>query len=399
MPRNVLLFLIVTLLVLVMGASVLLLSATGGGLRLNLGSEGSGDMLLPAVFGEATPAADPSAYPGQNEGTGAPQPSAESAVPQTRHQVQPGDTLLSIARQYEIEMGAIVAANVLPNPDALTVGQELVIPQMGDGISAEVAAASADQPVDVTVNGLTVDQIVIMPPNVVENARAIYQRGQALGRNAQAYSKVGDSTIANPHFMARFDSTPYNLADYAYLQPTIDYFAGSHGRDSAAQRIGLHAWTVLDPTWADNTICQPNETPLACEIRIHNPAVVIVRLGSNDAGAPELFGDSLRQIVQQLIEAGVVPVLGTKADRHEGSNQNNDIIRQISAEFEVPLWEFDVVAGTMPGRGLDVDNVHMLSFYAHDYSQPEAFTRGHGMHNLTALMVLDALRTQVMGNG
>jgi hypothetical protein len=92
----------------------------------------------------------------------------------------------------------------------------------------------------------------------------------------------------------------------------------------------------------------------------------------------------------------VIPVLGTKADRIEGpDNTNNNILRRIAADFEVPLWDFDRLAGTMPGRGLDLDNVHLTTFYAHDYTSPLATQRGHAMHNLTALLLLDAIWNEV----
>jgi LysM repeat protein len=42
--------------------------------------------------------------------------------------VRSGDTLLSIARRYGITISDIVEANSLANPDALSVGQELLIP-------------------------------------------------------------------------------------------------------------------------------------------------------------------------------------------------------------------------------------------------------------------------------
>lgn len=42
--------------------------------------------------------------------------------------VQPGDTLSSIAQQYGVTVQAIVAANNLANPNFITVGQELIIP-------------------------------------------------------------------------------------------------------------------------------------------------------------------------------------------------------------------------------------------------------------------------------
>ena len=49
------------------------------------------------------------------------------------------------------------------------------------------------------------------------------------------------------------------------------------------------------------------------------------------------------------------------------------------------------MAGPRHGRGLEQDAAHMLTFFAHDYSDPTAFTRGHAMHILTALMVLDVV--------
>ena len=235
-----------------------------------------------------------------------------------------------------------------------------------------------------------------MPENVLQNVRQIYANGQALGRNSHAYSRLGDSTIENPHFMARFDEGPYVLGEYAYLQPVIDYFAGSHARQGVAVRRGFHSWTVTDPLWADKSQCLPNENSVQCEIRLHNPSIMLIRLGSNDSGIPAGFEQNMRLVLDTVIQSGVIPILGTKADRFEGSNINNDIIRRLANEYHVPLWDFDLVAGTIPGRGLDVDNVHLTTFYAHDYTSPTAFQRGHSMHNLTALMALDAVLREVI---
>jgi len=252
-------------------------------------------------------------------------------------------------------------------------------------------------PQPVAVNGVPFESIVVMPPEVVAHVRQIFAAGQALGRDANAYAKVGDSTTENPHFLARFDEGPYNLGAYAHLQAVIDQFRGSHSRDSVAVRIGLHSWTANDPAWAEPGLCLPNETPVECEIRLHNPSIILIRLGTNDAGAPALFEANIRRIVDTAIAAGVIPIIGTKGDRHEGSNENNDSLRRLAAEYRIPLWDYDRVASTLPGRGLDADAAHMLTFYAHDYSDPTAFSRGHAMHNLTALMVLDAVWRVVEG--
>jgi len=268
-------------------------------------------------------------------------------------------------------------------------------------VNTEVAAAPLTPTHLITVttiNGIPFDQIVIMPSQVVAHVQAIYAVGQSLGRNPHAFTKIGDSTIDVAHFLSPFETGPYELGPYAFLQPTISHFAGSFSRQGMAVRIGLHSWTALDPLWADKTICTPAETVIACEFRLHNPSLVLIRLGANDMGVPEQFARNMSDIVTYALEQGVIPILGTKADRAEGSDENNAIIRQIAADYEIPLWDFDRVAATLPGRGLDEDGVHLNIALAHDYRQPELFTRGHAVHNLTALVVLDTIRREIMND-
>jgi murein DD-endopeptidase MepM/ murein hydrolase activator NlpD len=336
--------------------------------------------------------------------------------PDTTHTVQPGETLFRISLTYEVPIETIMALNGLSDPSLIQAGQVLVLPAaaaLAQQVSSPWPTVTASptltptntatptltptpEPPRVTdVNGLPLEAFFFMDEKVQANVQDIYARGQEIGRNLQAYSKVGDSTIENPHFLARFDEGPYNLGQYVYLQGTIDHFAGSHGRQGLAVHRGLHSWTVTDPLWADKSVCLANESPLACEIRLHNPAYLIVRLGSNDRGVPAGFEQNLRLVVQYAIDNGVIPLLGTKADRFEGSNINNDIIRRVAADLQVPLWDFDLIAATIPGRGLDVDQVHLTTFYAHDYTSSTAYQRGHGVHNLTALMVLEQVWREI----
>lgn len=67
------------------------------------------------------------------------------------HQVAAGETLSHIARRYEVPIAAIVDSNRLANPDALRIGQSLVIPVSGvalppdalDGVPVAGAGPSA----------------------------------------------------------------------------------------------------------------------------------------------------------------------------------------------------------------------------------------------------------------
>jgi hypothetical protein len=247
------------------------------------------------------------------------------------------------------------------------------------------------------VLGVPVESIVYLPEAVIRHSREIINVGRALGRDGRAFSKLGDSLIANPHFLTGFDTRPYDLSDYEFLQPAIDHFAGSYERYGVAIHAGLHSWGIFDPMWANKDWCQPNETMVACEFRLNNPSILFILMGSNDAGAPDNFAYNLRKTVEFSIENGVLPVLATKADRFEGpENTNNIILKEIAAEYAIPLWDFDLVAAEIPDRGLKEDLVHLTPFDEFDYTLPEALRRGHGVHNLTALMVLEAIRTQVM---
>jgi LysM repeat protein len=66
-----------------------------------------------------------------------PSPSAQSTAPRSpaasgkgrEHTVQAGETLSAIATLYKVKVNAIIQANDLKTPDALKVGQRLIIPE------------------------------------------------------------------------------------------------------------------------------------------------------------------------------------------------------------------------------------------------------------------------------
>lgn len=252
-------------------------------------------------------------------------------------------------------------------------------------------------PLPGAINGIPVDRIVVLSDAVREHIRDIYAQGQAQGRNSRAFSKVGDSTMVYPPFMAVFDEGHYRLGTFARLQATIDYHAGSFARISAAVKKGMHTWTQFSPDWAPDH-CQPDEAPLACELRLQNPSVAFIRLGANDTSDPPLFRANLRRIVLYCLERGIIPVLGTKPDRHEGpANTINNLIRQTASGFNIPLWDYDLIVGTVPGRGLESDLIHMRGGSTRNFGSPAAFAGGDSIEDLTALLMLDAIHREVIG--
>lgn len=301
----------------------------------------------------------------------------------------------------------VVEQNAGPTPSAATVTAIAAIPEDGAATADSTAAPQASPTPAATptpepsptpigpqeINGIPLTSIVPMSPETAANVAAIYARGQELGRDPNTFSKLGDSTILNPHFMGPFDAGEYALGDFAHLQPTIDRWRGSFERHGVGARHGLHSWTVFDPMWADEEWCEAGEHLLACELRLQNPGVLFVRLGSNDAGSPSGFRFNVKEVIEYAIDNGVIPIIGTKADRFEGSNENNDILRALADEYDVPLWDFDLLADTLPSRGLDTDNVHLIiDELPHDYTIADTFQRGHPLQDLSALIALDQVR-------
>jgi hypothetical protein len=274
---------------------------------------------------------------------------------------------------------AVTALPPTPHPDSSATP-----------IPSPTATATATATPRAVINDIPIEQIIIMPPNVVTHMRQIFAEGQAQGRNAHNFSKIGDSVIANGDFLTRFDASgSYNLGPYEDLQSVIDYFRGSWKRYGVGMHIGLRAWGVFDPLWADKDWCEPNETLIDCEFRLHNPSVAVIHLGSNDLDPT--FERFMRDVVQHSLDNGIIPIILTKADRYEGEdNRNNIAMRQIAAEFEVPLLDFDIIAETLPNRGIkEGDNVHLSGPLQFDYNLPEVYEKGHSVHNLTVLFMLE----------
>ncbi len=286
-------------------------------------------------------------------------------------------------------------------PSAALVGTAVpaTLPPTNTPVPSTVTAVPpTPTPTPIPVNGIPITDFVVLPPEVRANVRQIFAAGQAQGRDPQTFSKLGDSTSLNPNFLGKFDDpASYVLGDYAFLQPTIDYYNGHFARYGVAARNGLHSWSVFDPMWADEKWCEANEDVLACEFRLNNPSILFVKLGSNDAGAPSGYRYNMRQVVEFAIASGVIPVLVTKADRIEGpDNINNVILRELAAEYQIPLLDFDIVAETLPNRGLKENDVHMVELVGpHDFTRPDTFQSGHAVHDLVALLMLDAIRTEL----
>jgi hypothetical protein len=229
-------------------------------------------------------------------------------------------------------------------------------------------------------------------PQVSETTRAIYRRGIELGNNAQAFSKIGDCGSIASWFLGDFDRGPsfYRLGDHSELQTVIDHFQGSFERTSLAAKEGFSASSVLAPLWSNRKECEADETPLACEYRLHRPVIALIMLGTNDVFHPDRFEPQMRKIIEYSMENGVIPVLSTKADNEEGDGSLNATIARLATEYDIPLWNFWLAVQALPDQGLQPDQVH-VTWGPNRFDDPQVMERGWPVRNLTALQVLDSI--------
>lgn len=219
----------------------------------------------------------------------------------------------------------------------------------------------------------------VYPTEISAEMRNLYQEGLRKGTDPTAFSIIGDCQSFPEVFLGIFDT--YLLSRTllpAPLQETAYQFSGSFGRDSPTIRDGNTAGAVLWNEWAKaysfGMVCEENENPLTCELRLHNPSIVFVHIGTHWEARNYRY---LTLIVETIKEHGAVPILVTKADNREGDERINYQTVQVAEEQGVPVWNFWAAVQDTPNQGLQ-DNSAM-------YLNEEAVE----IHRYSAMQMLD----------
>jgi hypothetical protein len=237
-------------------------------------------------------------------------------------------------------------------------------------------------------------QFPAVPAEISDSMRLVYERGLEMGNDPQHFSVIGDCQNVSSYFLSMFDHPgEYNLGDeYAYLQPTIDYYQESFSRKSLAVKGGFNVAAILSPLRADPKACNKNESPLDCELRTWRPSVVFVSMETWWSEKPEQEYDKyMRRVIDRILETGAVPIIATKADNLEGDHGINATIAQIAYEYELPLWNFWAAVQPLPNHGLSSDNFH-LTFARSFFDDRVRMKSAWPWRNLTALQSLDVVR-------
>lgn len=221
-------------------------------------------------------------------------------------------------------------------------------------------------------------------PLVPRNAAEIYRKGLALGNDPHAFSILGDCQSLAETFLGVYDTDPDLVASLPDdLQAAVANFSGSFNRQSPTIKGGTTAGAILWPDWHENQFtCQPSESPLDCELRLHKPSIVLINLGTHYETRNITY---LRKILDALIAQGIVPILSTKADNREMDDRLNLEMAQLAVEYDLPLWNFYVAVSDLPNHGVGIKEgeEHLGEIYLSD--------EGLQRHQLTALQALAAV--------
>jgi hypothetical protein len=237
-------------------------------------------------------------------------------------------------------------------------------------------------------------QMPAVPVDISDSMREVYQRGLEMGNDPRRFSVIGDCQNVSSYFLAVFEKPDeFSLGEeYAYLQPTIDYYQGSFSRQSLAVKGGFNVAAILSPLRADPKSCNKNESPLDCELRVWKPSVVFVSMETWWSEKPEEEYDKyMRRVIERILEKGVVPIIATKADNLEGDHAINATIAQIAYDYDIPLWNFWAAIQPLPNHGLWQDGFH-LTFARNFFDDPVRMKNAWPWRNLTALQTLDIVR-------
>lgn len=280
-------------------------------------------------------------------------------------------------------------------------------------VSAEIVAAGA--PAAATGGGRVKGEIQMRPFNPASvtginlaaypvvgratgRARQIFLTGRALGNNPNVVARVGDCSSEHWYFLKPFAWGDYNLGGYASLQPVVDHFGASLGYDSQATHNGFNANAVLTPMWADPAACLEDESPLECEFRLNRPSVAIIMFGTSDllVMSPAQFNTFMRQIVEDSIDAGVIPILSTFPGNlgfWQETILYNQIVVRIALDYDIPLINLWLALEALPNHGLEPDGFHLGEppyGTACVLTEPYLST-GYTTRNLITMQTLDAV--------
>ena len=203
-------------------------------------------IALAVVSETDEPTATPAPY------TPAPTPTFTVTPTPVFHTIASGESLLSIATQYNVSMAALQEANGILDPRTLQIGQQLIIPREEDAVVA-ADATPTPTPLPVTIENLhftenTIGGVWVL--GEVHNTSGVALEQVRVGVTlsdqdgtelAQSQALVALDLVDNDErapFAILFGSAPESFEQYqAYAVSAAPAYVGSYYRDLAVEEI------------------------------------------------------------------------------------------------------------------------------------------------------------------
>ena len=217
----------------------------------------------------------------------------------------------------------------------------------------------------------------VLPNYVSEELKQLYHQGIENGNNPHAFSIFGDCHSLPEIFLGIYDNDPDFIKTFdPFIQETVSNFQGSFDRYSPTVKIGATEGALLWPLWNDNEegLCEPNENAVACELRVHKPSIVFIRVGTHYESRNEQY---LIRIIDNLLDNGIVPIIVTKADNRELDERINETLIKLASQYDLPVWNFWASVQNLDSQGINPDDDMYLSEDAYE------------IHTIDGIKVLD----------
>jgi len=239
-----------------------------------------------------------------------------------------------------------------------------------------------------------------LTPALVDGLRAVRARGPTLADNV--FMKVGDSITDSTAFLYCYDTGTVDLAGRTELQETLDFFKAGPVPAPATSPYNRDSVAATQNWRADNAIAG-DPSPLTTELTTLDPRFAVVMFGTNDApgGASTIhtYAASMLDIVDQLLAAGVVPIVSSIPPNNNNATTDtwvpkyNAVARGIAQGRQVPFVDFHREMLGLPNRGMDPDGIHPSNFSPMNCDlDATGLMKGYPMRNLLTLQALDRLR-------
>lgn len=289
-------------------------------------------------------------------------------------------------------------------------------------VSIQNAAAQTERPI-----------LPVIDSSMKDRLRTIYTTSPARQSpdHSGVFIKIGDSITESGSFLVDIGCGDeiFRPQDSG-LSATVNFFRGTAFPDSytsswcSGNPGGSNAFSRSSAAatmgWTTNDVCGSGcaagaNNPVGQEIRTMRPSIALIMIGTNDIGQDSPLATAsldgyrtrLTALVNQVIAAGVIPVLSTIPPRtDEGGRFSayvqpyNEIIAQVAADRQIPLWNFWRAIDGLAAHGLE-DGVHP-SIYLREKGATmtdAGLAYGYNVRNLNAIQILEKVKRIVLDNG